>query len=57
MLFRSPYVLRSLPLPAGGLADLARRSPLPQAERQLRLLNGVYAGGELRPGQLVKVVE
>ena len=52
-----PYVLRSLPLPAGGLAELARRSPLPQAERQLRLLNGVYAGGELRPGQLVKAVE
>ena len=52
-----PYLLRSLPLPAGGLAELARRSPLPQAERQLRLLNGVYAGGELRPGQLVKVVE
>ena len=52
-----PWVLRSLPLPAGGLAELARRSPLPQAERQLRLLNGVYAGGELRPGQRVKVVE
>ena len=52
-----PYVIRNVPLPAGGLAELARRSPLPQAERQLRLLNGVYAGGELRPGRLVKVVE
>ena len=52
-----PHVLRSVALPAGGLAELARRSTLPQAERQLRLLNGVYAGGELRPGQLVKVVE
>ena len=52
-----PWVLRTVALPAGGLAELARRSPLPQAERQLRLLNGVYGGGELRPGQLVKVVE
>ena len=52
-----PWVLRSVPLPAGGLAELARRSVLPQAERQLRLLNGVYAGGALRPGQPVKVVE
>ena len=52
-----PWVLRSVALPAGGLAELARRSPLPQAERQLRLLNGVYAGGDLRPGQVVKVVE
>ena len=52
-----PWLLRSQPLPAGGLAELVRRSPLPQAERQLRLLNGVYSGGELRPGQWVKVVE
>ena len=52
-----PWALKSLALPAGGLAELARRSPLPHAEGQLRLLNNVYSGGELKPGQLVKVVE
>jgi predicted Zn-dependent protease len=53
-----PWVLRSVPYPRGGFAQLARQSPLPaHAEQQLRLLNGVYAGGEPQPGQLVKVVE
>ena len=52
-----PWTIRSVALPAGGFAELARRSPLPQAERRLRLLNGIYAGGDLRPGQMVKVVE
>jgi predicted Zn-dependent protease len=52
-----PWALRTVPLPAGGLAELARKSPLPNAERQLKLINGVYAGGDLRAGQLVKVVE
>ena len=46
-----------MPYPAGGFAELARRSPLEAAEQQLRLINGVYGGGEPRPGQLVKVVE
>mgnify|MGYP000508807672 CR=1 FL=1 len=27
------------------------------AERQLRLLNGVYAGGAIAPGRAVKVIE
>ena len=27
------------------------------AEQQLRLLNGVYGGGDIKPGQLVKIVE
>jgi predicted Zn-dependent protease len=36
---------------------LAQRSPLPQAEAQLRLINGFYGGGAPRVGQLVKVVE
>jgi predicted Zn-dependent protease len=54
-----PWHLRSTPLPPGGFADLARRSPLgPQAERQLRLINGVYgSGAPLAAGRLVKVVE
>jgi predicted Zn-dependent protease len=53
-----PWLLRVVPYPRGGFAQLARQSPLPaHAEQQLRLLNGVYAGGEPQPGQLVKVVE
>ena len=52
-----PWTLRSVPYPAGGFAELARRSPLEAAEQQLRLIIGVYGGGEPRPGQLVKVVE
>jgi predicted Zn-dependent protease len=54
-----PWQLRSVPLPRGGFAELARNSPLPaaQAEAQLRLLNAVYGGGtEPAVGQLVKVV-
>lgn len=52
-----PWTLRTVPYPRGGLRELAQRSPLPNAEQQLRLLNGIYAGGELQPGRLVKVVE
>jgi predicted Zn-dependent protease len=53
-----PWVLRSVTMPAGGFAELARRSPLgPQAERQLRLINGVYAGGSVASGRTVKIVE
>lgn len=52
-----PWHLRTVPYPRGGFAELARQSPVPHAERQLRLLNGVYASGEPKPGQLVKVVE
>ena len=51
-----PWVLRTVPLPQGGFAALAKGSPLAQAEQQLRLINGIYSSGELRPGQLVKVV-
>ncbi len=51
-----PWVLRTRPLPRGGFAELARRSPLEAAESQLRLLNGVYGGGAPAPGMLVKVV-
>ncbi len=52
-----PWTIRTVPLPAGGLAELARRCPVPRAEQQLKLLNGVYAGGTLKPGQLVKTIE
>jgi predicted Zn-dependent protease len=52
-----PWVLQTVPFPRGGFAELARSSPLTQAEAQLRLLNSAYAGGaEPRPGQPVKVV-
>lgn len=53
-----PWTLRTVPYPRGGFAELARRSPLPaDAVQQLRLLNGMYGGGEPVPGQLVKTVE
>lgn len=55
-----PWVLATVPLPAGGLAELARQSPLPaaQALAQLRLINGLYGEGAAEPaaGSLVKVV-
>jgi predicted Zn-dependent protease len=52
-----PWVIRLAPYPKGGFAELAKRSGLPNAEQQLRLVNGFYGGGEPKPGQLVKVVE
>ena len=52
-----PLKLKTVPYPRGGFAELARKSPLPNAEQQLKLLNGVYAGGNVAVGQLVKVVE
>ena len=56
-----PWAVKTVPYPggsAGGFASLAKKSPLAQApEQQLRLINGVYAGGEPKAGQLVKVVE
>lgn len=40
------------------LASLARKSPLgADAETRLRLLNGLYPGGEPEPGQLIKIVQ
>jgi predicted Zn-dependent protease len=52
-----PWVVRTVAYPRGGFAELAKQSPLSTyAEQQLRLLNGFYAGGEPKPGQLVKVV-
>ncbi len=56
-----PWVVRTVPYPAGaggGFASLAKKSPLaPAPEQQLRLINGVYGGGEPKAGQWVKVVE
>ena len=52
-----PWALRVAALPPGGLAELVRRSPLDMAEQQLRLINGIYGGGTLAPGQLVKFVD
>jgi predicted Zn-dependent protease len=52
-----PWTLRTTSFPAGGFAQLARSSPLPQAEAQLRLINGFYSGGQPMVGQLVKVVD
>ena len=53
-----PWVLRTVAYQRGGFPQLARQSPLSgNAESQLRLINGVYAGGEPAAGQRVKVVE
>ncbi|MCL4681254.1 MAG: M48 family metalloprotease [Rhodocyclaceae bacterium] len=53
-----PWVLKTVPYQRGALGQLARQSPLGgNAEAQLRLLNGVYAGGEPPAGQPIKVVE
>lgn len=53
-----PWVLKTVPYPRGGFRELARQSPLPgNPEQQLRLINGVYTGGEPKVGQWVKVVE
>lgn len=51
-----PWQIRTAPYPKGGFAELARSSPLASAEKQLRLINGYYSGGEPAAGQLVKVV-
>jgi predicted Zn-dependent protease len=55
-----PWVLRTLPMPAGGIDALARRSPLGQGgEGQIRLLNQAYADQAALPraGTMVKTIE
>ena len=53
-----PWVLRTTPYQRGSLARLAGQSPLiGNAEAQLRLLNGIYAGGEPPAGQTIKIIE
>ncbi|MDO8346530.1 MAG: M48 family metalloprotease [Rugosibacter sp.] len=58
-LLARPWQLRQVAFPAGGFAHLAKRAPasLPDAEAQLRLLNGAYPDGVIKPGMLVKTVE
>ncbi len=52
-----PWVLRSVALPRGGFADLARSAPMTTLpEQQLKLMNGVYSTGAVQPGTLVKMV-
>jgi predicted Zn-dependent protease len=51
-----PWTLRTTSMPRGGFAELARSSPLANPELQLKLINGVYAGGEIKSGAAVKVV-
>ncbi len=54
-----PYVLRLVTAqPGTTMAGLAGQSPLgADAESQLRLMNGLYPGGEPKPGQLLKIVQ
>ena len=51
-----PWTLRTTSLPRGGFAELARSSPLANPEQQLKLINGVYAGGDIKAGTPVKIV-
>jgi predicted Zn-dependent protease len=51
-----PWTLRATTMPRGGFAELARTSPLANPEQQLKLINGVYAGGDVKPGAQVKIV-
>jgi len=52
-----PWRIQTTAYPKGGFTQLAKNSPLPSPEKQLRLLNGYYGGGEPTIGQLVKVIE
>ena len=51
-----PWMVRSVLMPRGGFAELARISPLANPELQLRLINGVYPAGDIQPGIAVKTV-
>lgn len=55
-----PWRVKVVPMPAGGFAELARRTPLADLpEQQMRLLNGAYGNGvhAPRPGDPVKLVQ
>ena len=53
-----PWAVKTVPYRGAGFAPFARQSPLADLpEQQLRLLNGVYAGGEPKAGDLIKIVE
>jgi len=51
-----PWMVRSAVMPRGGFAELAKTSPLASPEQQLRLINGVYPAGEVKPGLAVRTV-
>jgi predicted Zn-dependent protease len=51
------WMLKMVPYPRGGFAELAKNSPIANPEKQLRLINGYYNGGQPGAGQLVKVVQ
>jgi predicted Zn-dependent protease len=51
-----PWALKLVAYPKGGFAELAKTSPIESPEKQLRLINGYFGGGEPKLGQLVKVV-
>jgi predicted Zn-dependent protease len=51
-----PWLIKTTQMPRGGFAELARSSPLANPEQQLKLINGVYASGEIKPGAPVKIV-
>ncbi|MDD5029590.1 MAG: M48 family metalloprotease [Rhodoferax sp.] len=52
-----PWLLKTLAFPRGGFAQLAKSSPLPNAEAQLRLINGHYGSAAPAVGSLVKGVD
>jgi predicted Zn-dependent protease len=52
-----PWTIKAVPYPRGGFAELARSSPIANPEKQLRLINGYYEGGEPKPGQTVKIID
>lgn len=54
-----PWKIALIPFPPGGFAQLAKQaaSTLPYPQAQLRLMNGVYPDGAIKPGTQVKMVE
>lgn len=54
-----PWRIKVVTFPTGGFAQLSKRAPasLPNAEAQLRLINGAYPDGTVKAGSLVKGVE
>lgn len=49
-----PWAVRTVPMPRGGLAELARQSPV--SEKRLQLLNGTWGRADPPVGQMVKTV-
>lgn len=49
-----PWMVRTVPFPRGGFAELARQSAIP--EKRLQLLNGTWGRSDPPVGQMVKTV-